>query len=293
MARIAQRIMAKVLKAPVWERKVIDFSSHLDNKQNTDDLIKSVKGVMELIEKGYDPLHALYVTTQNLVSVIVEVVSTFPELTPFAKIAGEAQDKYMPSGPPFSPLTNSHFTCWAFFDLQFGSHRETIGSCIKEWEPVLGLGEMREVVQAMACSRMGIYEHCGHQGSLVLLRDLVDDKMYACHVGSRYQGRESQLWLVRLMPPLPGIDDHFVAFTTPYVLLDTKSEWANFINRAVQKVTRKGPRTLNESKELLFKYGLRVNYWNNFILNAYRGHEHQAIYLEGIPDQPERFPNPF
>ena len=42
-----------------------------------------------------------------------------PEMKKYAKMVGAAEEEYMPSGPPMSPLTASFFTTWAFYDLRF------------------------------------------------------------------------------------------------------------------------------------------------------------------------------
>jgi hypothetical protein len=36
--------------------------------------------------------------------------------------------------------------------------------------------------------------------------------------------------------------------------------------------------------EGLLKYGLSVHHWNEFVFQAYHHHQHDAIFLAGIPD---------
>jgi hypothetical protein len=86
-----------------------------------------------------DPLHAVYVAVQNVTSVFAERVSAFPEFKPYYRLAAQAEDEYLPSGPPMSPLTRSYFTTWAFFDLRFGPDHETIGTCLLDVGEMLGL----------------------------------------------------------------------------------------------------------------------------------------------------------
>jgi hypothetical protein len=42
----------------------------------------------------------------------------------------------------------------------------------------------------------------------------------------------------------------------------------------------------DEDKKLhrLMKYGLSLNHWNEFVFQAYHHHQHDAIFLAGIPD---------
>ena len=38
------------------------------------------------------------------------------------------------------------------------------------------------------------------------------------------------------------------------------------------------------------KYGLKLNYWNEYIFEAYAGHESSAVFLRGLPDVDESRP---
>src|SRR4051812_14176607 len=178
---------------------------------------KDVKGVEALIRSGHDPLHAAYVAAQNFTSFFAEAVSQFPEFDPYCKIVGPAQDEYMPSSPPMSPLTLSYFTTWAFFDVRFGPDGETIGTCLLDLADLLGMDPfMAETIRHFQDSRMGIYEQWGSRGGRLRLQELVMDDEFICHVPSGYGGQPGELWYVRLCPPLLDLVDYHVAFTTPY-----------------------------------------------------------------------------
>src|SRR5262249_33787301 len=62
---------------------------------------KDVHSMDDLIRSGHDPLHAAYIAAQNFTSFIAEAVSQFPELDPYCRIVGPAEEEYMPDGPPF------------------------------------------------------------------------------------------------------------------------------------------------------------------------------------------------
>ena len=87
-----------------------------------------------------DPLHAVYVAVQNLSSVFAERVSVLPEFDPYYRVVLDAQENYMPSGPPWSPLTGSYFTTWAFFDLRFGPDGRRSGPACSTWASRSGWG---------------------------------------------------------------------------------------------------------------------------------------------------------
>src|ERR1044071_9711491 len=69
---------------------------------------RDVKTVQALVRSGHDPLHAAYVAAQNFTSFFAEAVSPFPEFDPYCQIVGPAEEEYMPSSPPLSPLTMSY-----------------------------------------------------------------------------------------------------------------------------------------------------------------------------------------
>ena len=56
------------------------------------------------IKEGMDPVHAAYAFVQHISSTFAEGVSQLPEMKEYAKIVGAAEEEYMPSGPPMSPL---------------------------------------------------------------------------------------------------------------------------------------------------------------------------------------------
>jgi hypothetical protein len=84
----------------------------------------TVAGIREL--KGLHPTHAAYVYAHNFVSALAEKCTAWAEMKAFVKIIARAEDIYMPSGPPMSPLTTSYFTCRSFFDACAGPAEETI-----------------------------------------------------------------------------------------------------------------------------------------------------------------------
>ena len=134
------------------------------------------------------PIHAVYVAAHNLVSYLAESLSVFPELDEHSSIIMKAQDEYMPQGPPASPLTKSYFTSWAFFDVQFGKDKETIGTCLQDIGPDLDIPfDYLEIIRLMQESRMGIHEHKGSNGTYVYLAELFSNKENKCLVPVKWE----------------------------------------------------------------------------------------------------------
>ena len=249
------------------------------------------KDMQTLIKDGLDPVHAAYVYIQQMSSHFAEGVSQLPEMKAYAKLAGDAEEEYMPSGPPMSPLTGSYFTCWAFYDLRFGKDGDTIGKCqIDANDLVLMNPDQLDVLKKLSKSRMGIYEYIGFADGLVRLRELITGDEFSCLCPAGYKGKSGELWYVRKLPPLmPELATFHVLFTTPYILIEsTKDDWMQFLKRTLLKADGNDDR---ERLHQLLKFGLSTNYWNEFVFQAYHHHQAQAIFLAGIPDLKATLPH--
>jgi hypothetical protein len=252
--------------------------------------------------QDYHPIHAVYLAAQNLVSYLAEELSALPAMRDYYDIVGQAEDEYLPQGPPFSPLTTTYFTTWDFFDATFGRDRETIGTCLLDIGSDLGLSaDYLKAIRLMQQSRMGIYEHRGVEGDYVQLQELISDRSYTCRVPAGYLGQSGELWYVRVLPsPIPALDESLV-FTTPYMLVAPgKKDWLDFLNRTMPKtglpisqpaLSETGLTDSYPALEALMKYGLDHYYWHEFIFQAYLNHRYDVIFLTGLPDVPESLPH--
>lgn len=235
------------------------------------------------------PAHAAYIYAQNQVSVMAEMLTELEAMTPFADLIAEAQDVYLPGGPPMSPLTGSYFTCWAFFDACHGRAKETIGTIILEVGAELGVHtDLLHVIRLMQQSRMGIYLHEGIEGHLAVLRDLTTDAVCRCVVPAGYIGEKGQIWYVRVLPPPLPNSAEYVVFTTPYILLAPGlSEWMAYMQRVSPQTSQQAR---IEKCEQHMKYGPTRSYWNEFVFESYVNYRAEAVFLEGLPDVPASRP---
>ena len=262
-------------------RKVIDLQALSAGRLRADSLQKTVARDPALAET--DLAHAVYVYVHNQVSVFSEILTALPEMQHLTDLLVAAEDKYMPSGPPWSPLTGSYFWSWAFFDAGLGAERETIGTCIQALAGVVPMHpEFLRLLGLLQAARMGLYIHEGVSGPHVRLREFVTGERRTALVPCGYGGRPGELWLARVLPPpLPEGEVHIV-FTTPYVLRKPdERQWNAYLDRTLPKVEPADRRT---AYELLMKWGLDRNYWNEFIFEAYDGHQFDAVFLAGLPD---------
>ena len=240
-----------------------------------------------------DPCHGIYALAENIISLLAESISGMREAKGFARIVGDAEEEYMPSGPPISPLTVSYFAMWAFFDVRFGSSRETMGSCILRIAPEFDFPAwLIDAVERMQHSRMGFHVHCGSEGEGVLLREVGTRETVSCTVPAGYAGREGEVWFVRVLPPPHPLCPRHIVFTTPYVIRDwPERAFVDYLEREFARMKEKKPPRTDDPHGHLMKYGPDPNHWNEYILCAYAGHRHEAIFLTGIPDIRDSLPH--
>lgn len=274
-------------------RKVIDFEAIRLGEQRAEELERGV--ISEKSMRDRDPLHAVYTYAQNKLSVLVEDLAELPMCRSLADAYSAAEEEYLPSGPPMSPLTMSYFFCWAVFDSHVGPGKETFGTvaidlCRRlETEPSLV-----RLFECMQESRMGLYTHEGVVGGHVLLREFVTGTHYRCVVPTGYRGRPGEIWFVRVLPEPFGTMrlGYSLVFTTPYVvcreergkfLFAEPKEWEAFLERTILKT---GITEADRAYSDLMKYGLSANYWNDYVFEAYVNHQQDMILLAGLPDVP-------
>jgi hypothetical protein len=230
-----------------------------------------------------DGLHAAYVHVLNTMIALFEQFCGMPELEPFYQILEQAQDEYMPGGPPMSPLYLSHFSCWAFCDLQVGRGKETMASVLFGASKVAPMEKVfLHYLKNLCDSRMGLYRYQSAKGSLIELEELLTNKSLTVTSPLSYRGRPGELWFVRLLPSARPEREPSLVFTTPYVIQQTEEkDWLAYLERTLSKIRLKDK---SLAYHRLFKYGRSRHYWNEFIFEAYFSHEAEACYLKGVPD---------
>lgn len=272
-------------------RKVIDISELKNAKIHAEDLEKSVITEKELSE--LDPLHGVYAYGQNKISVLVEQVADLPAISKLTNAYSDAEDIYMPSGPPISPLTKSYFLCWGFFDLCAGIKKETFGTVIIDICRSLNVDPgLIKIFECMQNSRMGFYIHEGVSQGFVYLRELITQDRIKAIVPSGYMGSQGEIWFARIMPePFANLNyGYSVVFTTPYIISEMQNgqfiysnekSWNLFFERNLRE-TRIDDK--NRAYEFLMKFGLNRHYWNEYIFEGYVNHQEDMILLAGFPD---------
>lgn len=272
------------------ESKVIQLADWRDAKNGTAELQKTIVSDEELLQ--YDPAQAMYVYAQNQLSVMIEHLLMLPELKKLAMRMEELHEMYMPSFPPMSPITQSFFFYYSACDVSTGgAKKETLATVAIDASRFLGVNQgLIDLYGKFQNSRMGIYRHEGFVGKHIRLYDLLSNQEFIVHSTSGYQGMSGELWYTRLLPPPAeqmGVD-YYIAITTPYLLMDSRTDWLACLERLITQVKSDNK---HEAYEQLMKYGLGKNFWSEFVFQAYSNYRNDAIYLTGFPDRPETLPH--
>lgn len=293
---IAQRVIRDLKKHT--NRKILDLQAYRQTRQDASDSEK--RNISEAEMADLDPLHAAYAYAQNKLAALIEQLSALPALSPLIKPYFDAEDVYLPSGPPMSPLTQSYFSCWGFFDLCAGLKKETLATVVIDVGKALKIdSELITIFDTMQRSRMGIYRNDGADGSLVRLTEFITGQSVTAIVPAGYQGETGEIWFTRVMPP-PVSDigaGYSLVFLTPYILVGVWSgnaatspvgQWEAFLERTLPKT---GVKETVGAYEKLMKYGLSKNYWNEFIMDGFLSSKPEAIALAGVPDVRSSLPH--
>lgn len=282
----------------IARRKIVDLDDFKKGRAEAERLEATIVSDLEL--SGFDPLHGVYVYGQNKMQDLIQQLTELPVCAKLTAALGKADDDYMPSYPPMSPLTTSYFSCWSMFDLGVGVGRESFAMIALHVSRAFSAHpNLLAIYRAMLESRMGLYLHEGAEGRWTLLKELTTGKKIRCVVPSGYSGTAGEIWFARVLDdPFPNKPYAYsVVFTTPYVAgrydghyfcnTGTLADWQAFLDRTLGRTDK----DRLQAYEKLMKYGPSRNYWNEYIFQGYANFTDHAVFLAGIPDMPETLPH--
>ncbi len=284
---IARKLIAQV--QGIKAQKVVDLKAWGEAKKHATQLAKENQPSPEALDE-VGPEFALYTYVTNWAISMVELLQEVPDLRKYMQKFVEAQEEYMPEGPPMSPLTKSFFYQWALYDLPIGLKRETMGSILLAVGRALKMDpEFLSLLQTLVQGRLGLYVHEGVEKDTIFLKELLTEVRHEAVCASGYVGTKGELWLTRVMPPPVGSRARAVVVTTPYLVLKPGvDEWLAYLHRTLPKTQRSDPM---EAHEYLMKFGLQPNYWPEYVFESYVNHRPDVIYVRGLPDVPESRPH--
>ena len=287
-ASLSEKLRAKFIVARA--QKIIPLQEFAQIKRDVAANIEGLRSAQEIARSGGDPVFALYASAAQLLSFCCQVLLGMPELQRFSERLVDLEDDYMPGYPPMSPITDSFYAMWTLCDLRITSGTETLAELFINLGDLFSLdASYLELLNKLVGSRMGVYEHCGFKGKMIMLRELVSNKEILFVGNSGYPGKKGELWYVRTAPPPIESIPYWTGMGTPYVLrFPEKNEWLKFFERNSIRSSEVGYERRLES---FLKFGPSSRYWSEFIFEGYSAYNDGAVFLWGLPDVAESRPH--
>lgn len=284
MKPVALKVMKELRKAK--RQPVINLAAAREAKE----LQKSLLAPRPELD-SLPPNHAAWLRALPVLSGIASLLLETHALRKLADRVRDADEEYMPGGPPMSPVLDSVFMTWWMADLGSGPVRESLCSVIAECGPALGLpAELIRCARVLDESRWGVYRVKDLGADRVELEELMGETRVVAHVPDDLRSR-GPLWLTRVLPPLHAEGSDWVVWTTPYLLggPSAESEWRAYCERAVAGAS------LEQRVDRLaqhFKARGTPERFMELIMDGYAGEsEIGEIVLLGVPDRPETLPH--
>lgn len=279
---IASKIIAELKRYGAEKSNVIDFQA-----------VKAVRAEVERMNgddgeaSESDPACAYYLSGIKLMTLLGNSLAHHPALAKLMDKIEAADEEYMPSGPPMSPITRSLFISWSLLDLPQGIGRETVGSIAEASQrAIAGDVAALEVMAVLNRSRLGLFvQETKSAGNRLRLRELVTGNVgeFACDSG--YRGEPGDVLLVRTLPPPASVLGHGAIIMTPYQIVSPGEDaWLAYFERTLPLL---GMTDRAKAYEHLMKWGLGKlgeRYWMEYIFEAYANHSESTVFLKGLPD---------
>ena len=260
-----------------------------------DSFLASLMKEIPEIDEDADPLYKRYIHVHNFIGVIIDLLIGLKPCQRFQRVHDEADDIYMPSGPPTSSITTSLFQHWFFYDLALGVSKESLGQIVLgALKFILPMFNGFEELQTLIESRLGFYFVTKKDsGDLFLVEEKRTKQKHWIKTASGYEPQVGEILLGRLFS-LEGFD-YSIMTTTPYVLggLVKPPEGLSVLHQTMNLESFL-KRALTEHQmdyETLMKEGPSRFYWLEYIFQAFSGFNPSSIVLFGYPDIPESMPH--
>jgi hypothetical protein len=282
---IAQSIIED-LKKNRQESKILSLQPIHD----MENVLEQIEKVREELQEEFQEIgHSfwIYMNALQFQIMIGEMLLQHPLLQKHHIMLKTLESRYQP-GTIISPITDSFFNLWKYFDAQIGKAQETLGTLTIAVAKFMSFADplLEDLLERISISRMGIYaaEEDGKANSETLLhfREIITDRTIKAATTSEFPVNKGNILFIRVLPPIEKDDPEFI-ITTPYVIEDTDEEmWISFLKK---KRICKGMVGSEEILNRFLKYGPRRNYWADYIMNADMGMFDcgETIMLSGLP----------
>ena len=255
---------------------------------------KAFQEEIDQAEMGLAELPSGHVFWMKVLRGLARLAWPLVDAKPFRKLRdriAESEERFMPGGPPASPLTDSFHVLWCIADAGLGLERETLGSVAAAIGPALGVPDrVIGLWHTLATSHPGVYRIDKRADTIVTLTELVTGVTVQVEIADEIPGDVGTIWWTRLLPPpAEGGSPFWTSIVTPYVFAPgAERAWRDYFDRAVNPASA-DQRTQAYRRHM--KGGTSPFFWLEFIVDAYVGVSGHAVVLTGVPDRIETLPH--
>lgn len=226
----------------------------------------------------------------NISALIVEIILHYPKAKKFLKAYAVAEEEYMPSYPPISPITNTMFTIWISFDLTLSpKSKETASNSMIYFKNKLGIPEyVLDEAKKLSDNRLGFYIQEEIEESIVYIREILTNKKMKVIFSSNYKGKKGEVCLCRFS--YESKEGLAIGLITPYTLQDQSEQ--DILDYYERQNIKQGDIDIDQKLNKLFKdrsYG--DTYWLEYVFQGYVGFDNFQIKIRGIPDIKKSLPH--
>ena len=256
----------------------------------------AAEGLSEARDEALGELPASQGYWLSVLKTLTPVAWPLLDLAPLSKLRDridDTEERYMPGGPPQSPLTDSFHVQWCLADATIGSRGESLASILVTVGRVRGWSKpLLDECERLAASTTGVYVIESHEESAIRMRDLVTAESRLVDRAWETDSEPGTVWWTRLLPPPSAAPElPWTSVGTPYVFTYPGAEalWRDYFSRHLPMDAP--PAKRNEAYRRLMRHGEHPDAWFEFILDGYNGVLGDAIEMVGVPDQLDTLPH--
>lgn len=233
----------------------------------------------EMVEEtnlSYAMHMGILITLTQLMSVILE----HEAMNNFASVINKTFKKYASKkDKSISPI---FISLWSLYDARVPQDEGTFARLLLELREDFSLdNEIVQIIKLSSPSYPMIYQYLGLEKGLVILKDIITDKIYHVYHAD-YHGAIGEIWYARLLAPINN-HDPYVTLSPPYIFKnEQESDWLEYLQN--HGITKRDPH-VRIKLENYMKYGPSLNYWHDYLIQAFEKEiPSQCIYLNGLPE---------
>lgn len=286
---LIQSLMDSIQSKIKTETKIKDIKELEREKEITlarQETMEELSKDFDKIAEEVDPQFSLYMEAIHFLLMSSDIMLNQPAMEAYAQFIEDAEDDYG-IGLRFSPIYESFFNMWAYFDVVIPKSNYTLAAAtINVWKKLTAVPEqLQSLLMTINESRMGFYLFMSRKDKWITFRELITNKEYHVLSTSEYAGNKGEVWFIRHLPFSDDPTSH-ILMTSPYVIKGTtEQDWIKFFE---QKEIKQNDPFLNQKLDDFMKRPTDPYFWLNYIADQAYDFQEGAIFLKSVPSYSQK-----